>query len=298
MKELISVIIPTYHNRGGLIEAIKSALTQDGVDLEVIVVDDNDPNSLWRRNTENEMTLFANDRRVKYICHPFNKNGAAARNTGINASSGQYIAFLDDDDKYLEGKLRRQFNFLKSHLEYNAVYGQILRSGKIVKKDLSEGDLSKELLLLKTYLQTSTLMFRAEALKEINGFDESFYRHQDYEMLLRFFKSGNKIGALQIPVTEFGRNAGENIPKGDRLENIKKHFLETFDNFIEEYDKESPGYKNDVYAVHYAPVFLSHLKNMHFFKAFKVMMNYSFKSPKYFWNPVKRSIILHIKGES
>lgn len=298
MSELISVVIPTYHNRGHLSEAVKSALQQESVDLEVIVVDDNNPNSLWRENTESEMSMFSCDKRVKYICHSSNKNGAAARNTGIKASSGQYIAFLDDDDKFLDGKLIRQLQYLQAHPEYNAVYGQILRSGKIVQKDLSQGDLSKDLLLLKTSLQTSTLMFRAEALKEINGFDESFYRHQDYEMMLRFFKAGNKIGALQIPVSEFGRNAGENIPKGDKLENIKRHFLKTFDEYINEYNLESPGYKNDVYAAHYGQVFLSHLKNGHLIKAFMIMMNYSLKSPRYFWSPIKRSIILHLKGQA
>lgn len=298
MKNLVSVIIPTYHGRGGLQTAIDSVLRQQNVNVEVIVVDDNDPDTEWRKNTELDMANYASDPRVKYIKHPSNKNGAAARNTGIKASHGDFIAFLDDDDLYLDGKLESQSTYLLANPQYNAVYGQMLRSGKIVKEKLPTGDLSKDLLLLESAMQTSTLMFRAESIKAIDGFDESFYRHQDYEMLLRFFHAGNKMGAILNPVSEFGRNAGENIPEGERLEKIKYHFLSTFSNYINEFDLSTPGFKNKVYAVHYSGVFLSHLKHFHISKALRVLLKYSFKSPKYFYKPIFRSLILHIQGKA
>ena len=54
--------------------------------------------------------------------HDVNKNGAAARNTGIRYSKGQFIAFLDDDDSWLPTKIERQLEFLSLHTEFDAVY--------------------------------------------------------------------------------------------------------------------------------------------------------------------------------
>lgn len=294
MEDFISVIIPTYHNRGGLLKSIESVLSQELVNIEVIVVDDNDPYTDWRRKTELEMDTYKNNPRVTYIKHKSNSNGAVARNTGIWASHGDFIAFLDDDDLFLPNKLKNQLTFLKEHPEFNGVYGQMVRSGKIVATDLPEGNLARELLLLKTHLQTSTLMFRAEAIKKIGGFDESYYRHQDYEILLRYFAAGNTIGVIQSPVSEFGRNDGENIPVGNRLELIKDKFLTTFDSYITEFDKMTPGYKNAVYASQYSGVFLGYLKNKELLHAWRIMRRYAFISPFYFWHPILKKMKKHI----
>ena len=137
-------------------------------------------------------------------------------------------------------------------------------------------------------------MFRAQAIKEIGGFDESFYRHQDYEILLRYFAAGNIIGAIQTPVSEFGRNDGENIPKGDRLEEIKSKFLATFDSYIKEFNSLTPGYMDSVYASQYSGVFLGYLKNKEISKAWKIMRRYAFKSPLFFWQPILRNLKKHI----
>ena len=88
----ISIIIPTY-NRGDLIErALKSVLEQDYHDLEVIIVDDCSTD-----HTE-EVVKSLNDTRIKFIKHTHNQGANAARNTGIKAASGEYIAFQESDD--------------------------------------------------------------------------------------------------------------------------------------------------------------------------------------------------------
>ena len=83
-NKLISVVIPTYKNRGGLVSSIESVLNQTYTNFEVIVVDDNSPTSMERGTTEQIMQQFVNNPKVVYIKHEKNKNGAAARNTGIN----------------------------------------------------------------------------------------------------------------------------------------------------------------------------------------------------------------------
>ena len=101
-QPLVSVIITTYRNEALLPRAIGSVLHQTYRNLELIVVDDNDPQSDSRRATEAVMAGYPS---VLYLRHPENRNGAAARNTGIRAAKGKYIAFLDNDDLYFSGHI-------------------------------------------------------------------------------------------------------------------------------------------------------------------------------------------------
>lgn len=100
----VSVVIPT-HNRADLLQrAVCSVLGQTFGDLELIVVDDASTD-----NTERIMRSFERtDRRVRYLKHAVNRRQSAARNTGIDATSGAFIAFLDDDDEWLPTKLENQ----------------------------------------------------------------------------------------------------------------------------------------------------------------------------------------------
>ena len=100
----VSVIIPTYKGSDNLIRAIKSVLNQTYKNIEIIVVDDNDENSIFRKENEERLKSFIDDNKIIYLKHKCNKNGAAARNTGLRKSSGAYITFLDDDDYFLYNK--------------------------------------------------------------------------------------------------------------------------------------------------------------------------------------------------
>ena len=68
------------------------------------------------------MDVFSEHPQIKYIKHEKNKNGSAARNTGVRNSFGEYIAFLDDDDIFLPNKISMQVNYLNKHEEFGAVY--------------------------------------------------------------------------------------------------------------------------------------------------------------------------------
>lgn len=295
----VSVIIPTYKNRGGLIDSIESALSQnyDGL-IEVIVVDDNDPRSTFRKHTEELMEQYKDNAKVKYIRHEVNKNGAAARNTGIRAAKGDLIAFLDDDDLFLAGKLSKQVKYLECHKDKSAVYCHARRGNTIASTAILEGDGSRDILLLQSNFFTPSLMFRREALEAINGFDESFRRHQDYELLLRFFAAGYKIGCIPEVLIEIGKNQGENIPTGEKVNQLKSYFFEKFKSFIEKEDQKTPGFANKVYAKHYAGVFLSHIKHKHFMFAIQTFRHYFFKSPSTFTKVLTKSVIVHLNGKA
>ena len=100
-KTTFSVIMPVYNAEKYLDESILSVLNQTYKNWELIVVDDNDPETEERKQTEKMLSDFASkDSRIHYVRHPRNLNGAAARSTGIRQAQGEYIAFLDSDDEY------------------------------------------------------------------------------------------------------------------------------------------------------------------------------------------------------
>src|SRR5215510_16389067 len=103
----VSVIIPTYNRAEFLRLAITSVLNQTFQDFEIIVVDD------ASEDHTHEVVSDFSDKRIKYIRHEANKRVSAARNTGVLSASGDYIAFLDDDDEWLPRTLQMQVALLE-----------------------------------------------------------------------------------------------------------------------------------------------------------------------------------------
>ena len=92
-NDLVSVIITTYCGSDNIARSIKSVLNQTYQNFEIIVVDDNDPNSKSRIDTEKIIEGFKSDK-IIYIKHPQNFNGSVARNTGISVAKGRFIQFF------------------------------------------------------------------------------------------------------------------------------------------------------------------------------------------------------------
>lgn len=191
---LVSIIIPTYKRPTMLPRAVNSVLNQTYSNVEVIVVDDNNPDTEGRKQTERIMADFEGNSRVKYIKHPCNKNGSAARNTGARASDAKYIGFLDDDDEYLPHKIESQVDILESRgEEWGVCYSRYRlhhEDGRIIDgTECREGDLYVEVLTRNISLVAgSNILVKKKAFEEIHGFDESFQRSQDIEFLARLLK--------------------------------------------------------------------------------------------------------------
>lgn len=107
-KGLVSVIIPTYNRAYVLGEAVKSVFEQSYKKIEIIVVDDG--------STDNTQSIAASDlgAEVVYIRHNDNRGEAAATNTGVLNSRGEFIVFLDSDDKMRPEKINRQVAFMRA----------------------------------------------------------------------------------------------------------------------------------------------------------------------------------------
>ena len=236
----VSVIIPTFRRPDTLDRAINSVLGQSYPNVEVIVVDDNNPDTDGRRKTEEKMSAFADNPRVKYIKHEKNKNGSAARNTGAKASKGKYVAFLDDDDEFLPNKIESQVKRLESLPEdwgccYSKYYTQI--KGKLEKEspESTEGYIYMEALMHKvSFAAGSNLMVRKSVFDEVGGFDESFQRSQDHELLT---KIARKYKVAYVSEPGLIVHVHNNLKQFD-YEEIINRYITSFKPFIDELSNE------------------------------------------------------------
>ena len=111
MNDKVSIIIPTYKRSDLLERAIKSVINQTYKNIEIIVVDDNVNNS--KEHLQN-LKIIEKYPQIIYIKNKKNLGGGLTRNVGIKASTGEYIAFLDDDDEFYPTKIEKQYQLYKS----------------------------------------------------------------------------------------------------------------------------------------------------------------------------------------
>jgi glycosyltransferase involved in cell wall biosynthesis len=181
----VSVIIITYNRAALLPTAITSVLNQTFQDFEIIIVDD-----ASQDETPSVVASFQ-DQRIRYIRHKQNAGEAGARNTGVANASGEYIAFLDDDDEWLPEKLELQLGVLKNNsAKVGVVYTGRLTIDGSSKKVISiltpteKGDLLQE-LRRGSPITISSALVRKECFSEIGLFDEQIAYGVDYDMWIR-----------------------------------------------------------------------------------------------------------------
>ncbi|KXZ40577.1 Glycosyl transferase family 2 [Alkalithermobacter thermoalcaliphilus JW-YL-7 = DSM 7308] len=203
MDKKVSVIIPTYKRCDFLQRAIDSVLNQTYKNVEVVVVDDNIPQSEYRLKTEKIMEKYKDNINVIYIKNTKNIGGALSRNKGIKFSSGDYITFLDDDDIYLPYKIEKQLTFMIEHdLEMSFTNVRVHNSkDKLIDfrehsyiKNWSNEDLLKQ-HLMHHLTPTTTYMYKKDSLKRIGGFEKSKVG-QEFILMLKSIERGLKIGYL------------------------------------------------------------------------------------------------------
>lgn len=190
----VSVVIPTYKRSEDICRAVDSVLSQTIDSFEVIVVDDNGVGTPDGEKTAQMMSRYSDDARVVYCRHETNKNGSAARNTGIAVARGKYVAFLDDDDTFRPERLERMYDRMETLDDtWGACYTGYVKhmaDGTLqYSAERNEGDLFVQALMRALYIGTgSNLFFRKSVVDEIGFFDESFRRNQDLEYLVRVLK--------------------------------------------------------------------------------------------------------------
>lgn len=190
----VSIVLPAFNRAGSIRMAVESVLRQSFADFELLVVDDG--------STDGTMAQLADitDPRVRLLANPQNMGASAARNTGIQAACGDWVAFQDSDDEWLPQKLAKQMARLEqASRETIACYcGMVIvgapddlpasRSTVRYIPDQSithpDGNLQEQ-LLTRSFISTQMLVARRSALLDIGGFDQALPALEDWDCVIR-----------------------------------------------------------------------------------------------------------------
>lgn len=266
---LVSVIIPTFKREKEIVQrAVQSVLAQTYHNLEVIIVDDS-PADYQGSNSIKEFLLSLNDNRILYIKHLNNRGANAARNTGIQRATGDYVAFLDDDDEWLPPKIESQiekFNDSNIGMVYCPYF--IIKNGekKQHKTLLKSGDLFSELLRYNFIGSTSCVMIKRNCILDVGMFDVKLRASQDYDMYLRISEK-YLINFVEEPLMHYHVHDGERIT-GDPNKKLeaRKYIYSKYKEKIKKYPKIDSE-KNLLLALGYSQINENSLKWKHWFKA-------------------------------
>jgi glycosyltransferase involved in cell wall biosynthesis len=185
----VSVIVPAYNAAVYLPHAIDSVLAQTFVDWEIVVVDDG--------STDHTQSVVESYRpaladKLQYI-HQSNHGLPAARNTGIKAARGEFIALLDADDVWLPQRLERGVQVLDSDPEIGLVHARVARIDtkgmvigqlKVDPKYMS-GRIAHDIYIRRAHIVCPTVMFRRHCLDKAGWFDESMRATEDRDLWFR-----------------------------------------------------------------------------------------------------------------
>lgn len=189
-KLKVSVIITTHKRDPEIVErAITSVAMQTYENIEIILVDDS-PADFPMREAVRQMAENYPHKPVTYIAHEACKGACAARNTGLAAAKGEFVAFLDDDDEWLQNKVECQLAKFENEqigLVYARSYVMNDTTGEIHASEIEKkkGFVYEDLIKTNFIGSTSVPMMRTKYLREIGGFDVQMQSAQDYDVWLR-----------------------------------------------------------------------------------------------------------------
>lgn len=193
ITEKISVIIPTYNRASYIRDAIESILEQTYPVFEIIVVDDGSTD-----NTSEVIRLYGD--RIRYFWQQ-NSGPGAARNRGIKEAKGDYVAFLDSDDIWVQNKTKIQMDFFSKHPHLDIIFGDMANFSETEDNNMPEiknpkthnyfvahsSDIEQifDCLIIGNLIPTPTVICRRACISRIGFFDEKLKIAEDYDYWLR-----------------------------------------------------------------------------------------------------------------
>jgi glycosyltransferase involved in cell wall biosynthesis len=195
----VSVVVPTCDRPTLLRAALTSIRALEGSDLSCeILVGDN--------GSSPETRSVAEQFGATYIAAAHRRGAAVARNAAMRAATGDYLAFLDDDDVWLPEHLRPHLTLLEARPELDAVFGQIISTdaerrpigGPWPSSMPHETNLIQKAMLDGYYPQIGATVARIGVRQQIGEFDETLIADQDWDWHLRLAHRGG-VGFVQVP---------------------------------------------------------------------------------------------------
>lgn len=250
MQPLVTAIIPTYNSSASVLRALESVVAQDFEGLEIIIVDDasNDDTVSKVKNSE-----FSDQCRIIELER--NAGASAARNRGIGAAVGEFVAFLDSDDSWEPTKISHQVKRMRQDSSISILgcqgryispqgedLGFILDNPPGISKQFWKG------LLRYSYIHTSTVLTSKDRLRRIGGFDENMVVGEDQDLWIRLALDGNAgvlneclVTIYDTPNSLMSRNTGREAEF--LLPMIRKFLLMTKDRIAPSERRNILGYR-------------------------------------------------------
>ena len=246
------MIIPTYKRSSWLDRAIKSVLNQTYKNVEVVVVDDNPPDSKYREDTAHLMLSYESDNRVIYLKNDFNQGGAISRNNGVEVASGEYITFLDDDDVYKIDKIKKQLEFYEEKMILNKNLGFVYCQMNVFNNDVltrktrnyfDGNEVPYKENLKGCIAGTPTIFIKKNTFLQIGGF-KNLKSGQDWYLIQETLFLGFSIFSMKESLVDIYEHRLDRISnsngKVDSLKNelliLKYNYLSV--DFIDQHEKK------------------------------------------------------------
>ena len=210
ISPLVSIIVPVYNAENTVIATIKSIVSQTYTNWELLIINDGakDSSDILIKNFIAENSEVKGT--IKYITQE-NAGVSNARNKGLKLATGDFIAFVDSDDVWKKNKIEVQMDEMDNNKNVDLLATTIIgEQFNILFRQKEERlvYIPPKKLLLKNYLVTSTLLFKAEILKKVGYFNEEMRYAEDLEFFVRISKHYNCY-LLNEPLVIFGH--GKNI---------------------------------------------------------------------------------------
>lgn len=230
MQNLVTVIIPTYNRAQLVTKAIESVLDQTYSNLEILVIDDHSTD-----NTK-EIIEKIDDDRIKYLLNERTKGAQGARNTGLIKAKGEWIAFLDSDDIWLENKLQIQVTqLIKKNKQFCHSNWYVENGNKttVHKKNINN-------ILKINYIGTfSSVVLSKGLIEKIGLLDENLESCQDWDYWIRVCQHVKPL-YIDKPLLVYVKFSSNNISKNknNRIQGRRK----IYNKFKNEIESEGVSY--------------------------------------------------------
>jgi glycosyltransferase involved in cell wall biosynthesis len=234
----VSIIIPAYNIAPFIAETLESVFAQTFTDYEVIVVNDGSPDT---NEFENALQPYLD--RVSYLKQE-NGGASVARNSGLAAARGEFVAFLDGDDVWLPGYLEEQMRFIETEgcdlaCADATFFGEdATEAGTYMKTWMDDapdsGDFNfVDLVDAKRSVITSGVVARRQPIVDIGMFDRELRRAQDFDLWLRLAVAGKRLSYQRKPLLKYRCRPGS-LSGG--VINSHRRELTVFDKIEQRYE--------------------------------------------------------------
>lgn len=290
VKGLVSVIIPTYHRVDTIVRAVDSVVSQTYQKIECIVVNDNTPGDEYSIKLHKKLEKYISDKKVLFLEQPVHKNGAAARNYGINKAQGEFIAFLDDDDWWKTDKIEKQIkliNKLDDNCGCISTLVEYYKNGRVIRKTLpyKSGKIYVKILGREIEVTTCSVLIRRSCIDDTGYFDESLKRHQEIQLLSNLSYK-YEIQLLPEYLTCVCIEDTINKPDIENLLKIKKDFFKSVQPILEKLTKAE---RDGIIAQHRLEIAYRELSDKKYKLAMKDLL-IIIKRPKTMYKLCKRIV--------